>query len=122
MVINNSKIINQDTLNTNRSSRTDGFCKKAVLRNFKKCTGKHLCQSLFLNKATSLRLWHRCFPVNFVKFLRTPFLKEHLWWLLLYKPLTSSDNASTLNSACSGRLLTVKYITLVPIFMPKDRK
>ena len=29
------------------------------------------------------RLWHRCFPVNFVKFLRTPFLKEHLWWLLL---------------------------------------
>ena len=24
-----------------------------------------------------------CFPVNFVKFLRTPFLTEHLWWLLL---------------------------------------
>ena len=22
--------------------------------------------------------WHRCFPVNFVKFLRTPFLTEHL--------------------------------------------
>ena len=29
------------------------------------------------------RLSHRCFPVNFVKFLRTPFLIEHLWWLLL---------------------------------------
>ena len=29
------------------------------------------------------RDWHRCFPVNFVKFLRTPFFKEHLWWLLL---------------------------------------
>ena len=29
------------------------------------------------------RLWHRCLPVNFVKFLRTPFYKEHLWWLLL---------------------------------------
>ena len=28
------------------------------------------------------RLWHRCFPVNFVKFLRTPFIIEHLWWLL----------------------------------------
>ena len=28
-------------------------------------------------------LWHRCFPVNFVKFQRTPFFKEHLWWLLL---------------------------------------
>ena len=29
------------------------------------------------------RLWHRCFPVNFVKFLRTPILLEHLQWLLL---------------------------------------
>ena len=29
------------------------------------------------------RDWHRCFPVNFVKFLRTPFFKEHFWWLLL---------------------------------------
>ena len=29
------------------------------------------------------KLWHRCFPVNFVKFLRTPFLIEQLWWLLL---------------------------------------
>ena len=29
------------------------------------------------------RLWHRCFPVNFVKFLRTLFLIEHVWWRLL---------------------------------------
>ena len=29
------------------------------------------------------RLWHRCFPVNFAKFLRTPFLTEHLRWLLI---------------------------------------
>ena len=27
---------------------------------------------------------HRCFPVNFVKLLRTPFLIEHPWWLLLW--------------------------------------
>ena len=27
--------------------------------------------------------WHRCFPVNFAKFLRTPFFTEHLRWLLL---------------------------------------
>ena len=26
---------------------------------------------------------HRCFCVNFDKFLRTPFLIEHIWWLLL---------------------------------------
>ena len=28
-------------------------------------------------------LWLRCFPVNFVKFLGTPFLTEHSRWLLL---------------------------------------
>ena len=27
----------------------------------------------------------RCFPGNCAKFLRTPFLTEHLWWLLLSK-------------------------------------
>ena len=38
-----------------------------------------------LRSATLLkkRLWHRCFAVNFAKFLRTPFLTEHLCWLLL---------------------------------------
>ena len=29
------------------------------------------------------RLWHRCFPVNFGKFLRILFFIEHLWWLPL---------------------------------------
>ena len=54
------------------------FCKKDVLRNFTKFTGNRLCQSLFFNKVAGLR------PVSFVKFLRTPFYIEHLWWLLLY--------------------------------------
>ena len=35
--------------------------------------------ALFLKK----RLWHRFFPVNYVKFLRTPFFTQHLRWLLL---------------------------------------
>ena len=75
---------------TFRSSCPMVFYKMGVCRNFAKFTGKHLCQSLFFNKvagrpATLLkrRLWHRCFPVNFAKFLKTPFLKEHLQWLLL---------------------------------------
>ena len=31
-------------------------------------------------------LWHKCFPVDFAKFLRTPFpfRIEQLWWLLLF--------------------------------------
>ena len=76
---------------TVRSSRPEVFCKKGFLRILAKLTGKYLCQSLFLNKVAGLRpatllkkrLWHRCFPVNFVKFLRATFYKEHLWWLLL---------------------------------------
>ena len=28
--------------------------------------------------------------MNFVKFLRTPFLKEHLWWLLLMRAIVSA--------------------------------
>ena len=30
------------------------------------------------------RLWHSCFPVNFAKFLRTPFLQNTSGRLLLY--------------------------------------
>ena len=50
------------------------LCKKGVLRNLAKFTGKHLCKGLFFKKAAGLRQ----FPVNFAKFLRTPFLLEHL--------------------------------------------
>ena len=74
-----------------RSSRPEVFYKKDVFRNFAKFKGKHLCKSLFFNKVAGLRpatllkkrLWHRYFPVNFAKFLRTPFLTEYLQWLLL---------------------------------------
>ena len=76
------------------------FCKKGVLTNFTKLTGKHLCQSLLFNKVAGLRpatllkkrLWHRCFPVNFVKFLRTPFFIERLWWLLLIFHVSTAYN------------------------------
>ena len=51
-----------------RTSRPEVFCEKGGACNFK----------------IKKRLWHRCFPVNFAKFLRTPFLIEHLRWLLLY--------------------------------------
>ena len=51
--------------------------KKAVLKNFPSFTGKHLCGSLLFNKVAGLRsvtflkqrLRHRCFPMNFAKFL-----------------------------------------------------
>ena len=76
-----------------RSSYQGCSTKKDVLRNFAKFTGKHPCQSLSFNKVAGLRsptllkkrLWHRYLPVNFVKFLITPFYIEHLWWLLLMR-------------------------------------
>ena len=43
-------------LSQNRSSRPEVFCKKGVLRNFAKFTGKHLCQSLFFNKIASTKV------------------------------------------------------------------
>ena len=70
-----------------RSSRPEVFCKKSVFKSLTKFTGKHLYQSHFFFKKTLLkkRLCYWRFPVNFMKFLRTLFLTEHLWWLLLKK-------------------------------------
>ena len=76
----------------NKSSPLEVSCKKGVLKNFVKFTGKHVCRSLFFNKVAGIkpavtllkkRLRHWRFPVNFANFLRTPFSVEHLWWLLL---------------------------------------
>ena len=39
-----------------RSSRPEVFCKKGVLRNFVKFTGKHLCQRLVFNFGIGLFL------------------------------------------------------------------
>ena len=58
--------------------------KKGVLRNSTKFTGKHLCQSLFFNKVAGLspatllkmRLWHWCFPLNFVKISNNTFFQN----------------------------------------------
>ena len=43
-------------------------------------------EPLFAGRPATLlgkRGWHMCFPVNFTKFLRTPFLTEHFLLLLL---------------------------------------
>ena len=73
------------------SSRWELFCKKGVFKNFAKFKGNHLYKIFFFNKVAGLRpanlvkkrQWHRCFPVNFAKILRTPVFIVHLWLLLL---------------------------------------
>ena len=73
-----------------RSSHRKFSIKKCFLRIFAKFKGKHMWQSFFFNKVAGLtlfkkRLWHRCFPVNFAKFLRTP-LENNLggcFWMII---------------------------------------
>ena len=85
-----------------RSSHLRCAVKKGVLRNFAIFTGNTCARDSFLIKlqarpATLLkkRLWYRCFPVNFEKFLRTPFLQNTSGRLLLlfrHKTAYSSNN------------------------------
>ena len=73
---------------TYRSNHRRCCVRKGVVRNFAKFSGKFLCQIIFLIKlqvsglrpATLLkkRLWHRCFPVNFVKNFINTFFTEHI--------------------------------------------
>ena len=59
-----------------RSSLLEVFCKKGVLRNFAKFTGKYLCQSLFFNK--------QVFSCEFCKISEnTLFYRTPPVWLLL---------------------------------------
>ena len=57
--------------------------KKVVLKNFANFRGKHMCENLFFNKVAGSRLWNRCFPLNFTKYLKAVFLQNTFGRLLL---------------------------------------
>ena len=87
-----------------RSSHCRCSAERGFLKNFSKSTGKHLFQSPFLNKIAGLRsafllkkrLRHRCFPVNFAKFLRTPFAQNTSGLLLLWTTVSETSNTKYL--------------------------
>ena len=67
---------------------------KKVFLNISQNWQENTCTSLFFNQVACItdsqpatllktRLWRRCFRVNFAKFLKTPFVTEHLPWLIL---------------------------------------
>ena len=58
-----------------RSIRPEVFCKKGVLRNFTKFTGKHV-----IKKETMAQE----FSCGFCEISKNTFFTEHLRWLLLY--------------------------------------
>ena len=67
-------ILSTKYITIKRSKHRRCSVKKVFLKISLKFTGNHLCQSLFFNNvAGQKRLWHRYVPVNFAKFLRTPF-------------------------------------------------
>ena len=60
-----------------RSSPSEVFLGKGVLKTFRKFTGEHPCQSVM-----SIKL-HRCSPVNLLHILRANFPKNTSEWQLL---------------------------------------
>ena len=58
-----------------KNSCSPMFYKLDFLKRCKEFIWKHLRSITVIKK----RLQSRCFPVNFAKFLKTPFFKEHLW-------------------------------------------
>ena len=68
--------------------RMEMFCKKAVLRNFAKFIGKHLCQGPLFNKVAGLRpatllinneTLVQVFSCEFCEMFKNTFFTEHLW-------------------------------------------
>ena len=56
-----------------RSSHPEVFCKKDVLRNFTKFTGKDLYQSLFFNKVIKKETLAQVFFCEFCKISKNTF-------------------------------------------------
>ena len=85
--------------------------KKKCSKKFRKLTGKHLCQSLWHKKKS---VWHKCFLVNFAKFLRTPSFTEYLRWVLLTErqskgSINETTKTGTLHM-CTLILFSAKYV------------
>ena len=89
-----------------RSSSPEVFCIKGAFKSFAKFTAKHQClaQPHFKYRWTSQpptllknRLWHSCFSVSFVKFLKTSFLHIISERLLLYFYRTPFSKAASIH-------------------------
>ena len=66
-------------LEISKNSKENTCARTSLLIKFRPNKVAVLKHTALLKKG----LWHRSFPVNFEKFPRTPFLVEHLCWLLL---------------------------------------
>ena len=79
--LNDRKYNSVFKLRTGQKQPPNVFCKKGVLRNFAKFTGKNLCQNLFFNKNcnfTKKETLPRVFSCEFYKISKNTFFTEHL--------------------------------------------
>ena len=70
----------------NRSSHSDVFIVKDVLKKCSKSTGQHPCWSVVSIKLhryfIEITLWHWCSPVNLLPIFKAPFTQNTSWCLL----------------------------------------
>ena len=87
-------VITQNTSNDLRSSGPEVHYKKGVLDSSLKFTGKYLYQRLSFKVADNfiiMRFRHRCFPMNFANFSKTPILQNICDQLLLQSLSTNNE-------------------------------
>ena len=107
------------------SRATRGVLQKCLLKNYIKFTRKHLCRSLFLNKVADLRtatllkkrLWHRCFSVNFAKFLKTSFCTASRSCFCTFRANQIKLWTSKSNYCSCFLLFTFLYAVSVSVFL-----
>ena len=93
-----------------RSSRSEVFCTKGALKILQNSQENHCARVSFFNKVAGLRsatllkkrLWQKCFPLNFAKFLGTPFLQNTSWRLLLVVYRTQYNSLKCTRSSCEN--------------------
>ena len=80
------KFVNNQQNLKEQKEPSEIYCKKRCSSKFRKINRKAPMPEFLFKESCrpeanfiKKRLWHRCTPVNFAKFLRINFLTEHLW-------------------------------------------
>ena len=102
----------------NGSSHPEVFCEKGVLKNFAKFTGKHLCQSFFVNKVAGLKP-AQVFSCEICKMFKNTFFHRipSVAVLIIWRPSKKEhlfDGRTT--SGCFWSSLLLLLITLIFVF------
>ena len=99
--------LTSNIMQNDRSSHRRCSVRRGALRSFAKFTEKHLCQSLFFNKAAGLRpatkkeTLVQVFSCEFCKFSKNTFFAEHLG---------ATSSAISVSTSYATALMTTIYL------------